>query len=76
MKKKATAAGFEPARNKSKRFLVFRLNHSAKQSSGIYHSIQPRVLAKANDCKARKTEDSAIKLTDNLPSELRFGPRT
>ena len=31
--KKATAAGFEPARNKSKRFLVFRLNHSAKQSS-------------------------------------------
>ena len=30
MKKKSTTAGFEPARAEPKRFLIFRLNHSAK----------------------------------------------
>ena len=34
--KNTTSAGFEPARAKPKRFLVFRLNHSATMSSWSY----------------------------------------
>ena len=30
LKKLSTTAGLEPARAKPKRFLIFRLNHSAK----------------------------------------------